>query len=172
MSAPAPLHPSAVALRLHDGDCVYVDPRIAAEYGHLRWHRRRKDRDYVSATLNGRNVYLHRLVMGAKPNEYVHHRNGHPLHCWRENLEIVTAGQNARARRMTRIAGKTSQYHGVSWSDRRQKWHVRVTLEYKTHLGGFFDCEIAAARARDELAMRLHGPHASLNFQAEMSLRS
>lgn len=153
-----------VPLLLADGGYTYVDPDIAEMFGHLRWHRRRQDRDYVSTTIEGRNWYLHRLIMRPPFGMMVHHRDGCPLHCWRDNLEIVTPAQNAAARRRLRIVGKSSEYHGVSWSTRSKKWYATVTVNSKAYSAGYYDWEFDAALARDVLAARLHGKYASLNF--------
>ncbi len=133
-------------------------------YGHLRWHRRRQDRDYVSTTIQGVYWYLHRLIMQPPIGMMVHHRDGCPLHCWRENLEVVTPAENASARRKLQILGKTSEYHGVFWCTRLNKWYASVTLHYHAYSAGYHEWEFDAALARDELAARLHGRFASLNF--------
>jgi|GEM_PF-6734057 len=156
--------PWAVSISLPCGGVAWVDPDIAWLYGWMKWHHRISGRKYVSTTINGKNLYLHRIVMGAVPGQIVHHRDGDPSHCWRANLQFVTSAENARMRRASRTRRKTSKYLGVSLSKQRSKWHASVTADGTLYSAGFYDDEVAAARARDALAVKKHGPAATLNF--------
>lgn len=55
---------------------------------------------------------------------------------------------------------QSSQFKGVHWHKRQQKWIATVYPRF--HVGGF-DCEKEAARAYDEAAIRLKGPDAETN---------
>lgn len=155
---------NAIAVRIADGDYGYMQPSGFAQFGHLRIHRRRRDRDYLSVTIRGKNFYLHRLIMRARKGDLVHHVDGNPLNCCRSNLRLVTAEENARARRTPQITSKTSSYHGVSLNKQRKKWHATVGARNKLHSAGFFLDQSEAAHARDALAKLVHGSFASLNF--------
>jgi hypothetical protein len=64
----------------------------------------------------------------------------------------------------TRSHKKESRYLGVFYDKRRHKFTASVIHQKKSHYGGQFDTELEAAKARDELAKRLHGIFAKLNF--------
>jgi hypothetical protein len=69
-------------------------------------------------------------------------------------------------RKMGTVNGRkyTSNFKGVSWDSKREKWVVQISKgEMHRHIGRFGD-EIAAAQAYDEAARELFGEHAHLNF--------
>lgn len=64
---------------------------------HLKFHL--VARGYVSTTIDGRNEYLHRIILGLQPGadrkyEQTDHINRDPLDNRRSNLRIVTAKEN------------------------------------------------------------------------------
>ncbi len=58
----------------------------------------------------------------------------------------------------------TSNFRGVCWDRRTQRWHAQIHVRHKNHHLGFFDYEKDAAHAYDRAAKRLHGRKATLNF--------
>uniref|UniRef100_A0A7S3QSY1 AP2/ERF domain-containing protein n=1 Tax=Dunaliella tertiolecta TaxID=3047 RepID=A0A7S3QSY1_DUNTE len=54
----------------------------------------------------------------------------------------------------------SSQYRGVSWHERSQRWEVRVWGGGKQHFIGSFTSETEAARAYDKAVLRLRGQDA------------
>jgi len=112
----------------------------------------------------GSFVYMHRLIMGARPNESVDHVNGNGLDNRRANLRLASASQNAANRRKPRSA-RTSQFKGVHL-DRgqgRKHWHARLKMNGTVYLCKRFATEEEAARAYDEMAERVHGAFARTN---------
>lgn len=59
---------------------------------------------------------------------------------------------------------RTSQYRGVSFCKRRQKWIAEFMVNGKRFRLGGFDTEIAAAKAYDQVALQHRGAKALLNF--------
>ena len=107
---------------------------------------------------------MHRLILGLTDREtIVDHKNGNGLDNRRKNLRICTDALNGRNRTHPR-KGTSSRYKGVHWRKDKKKWHAEVVLFYKKHYLGLFTSEIAAARAYDRAARRLHGRFAALNF--------
>lgn len=59
------------------------------------------------------------------------------------------------------VAAKgSSQFRGVSWHERSQRWEVRVWGGGKQHFIGSFVSEVEAARAYDKAVLRLRGQDA------------
>lgn len=155
--------PRLVSLPLPQGDDVWVPRDTAKRYGHLHWHRRIKGRDYISATIAGRNVYLHRLIMRAPPGKVVHHIDGNPLNCGRKNMVVTTQAINAGIRRKP-STGKTSVYLGVSRGRGSTKYHAQIVVNKIRYSGGWHERELDAARAYDALALLHRGRMARTNF--------
>lgn len=104
---------------------------------------------------------MHCLILGIQG---VDHINGDTLDNRRHNLRSATASQNAMNRKK-RSGSYYSKFIGVT---RHQgKWTGSVTKDGKSHNAGRFDNEEECARARDKLALKLHGEFAVLNFPEE-----
>lgn len=116
---------------------------------------------YALGWLNGYGGRLHRLIM-SKPPGQVDHRDGDGLNNTRANLRLASASQNQWNK--GRYRNNTSGYIGVSWSRSRSRWEAYVSKGGRRHAVGFYDDPVAAAKARDETAVSLHGPFARLNF--------
>jgi hypothetical protein len=118
------------------------------------------------------NIRLHHVVMGVMggfdgQERHIGHRNDDPLDCRRANLiERTLTDTAANKRKQATWCGRpcTSQFKGVCWDRRRERWYAKIKKDRVTrHLGTFRD-EIAAAQAYDEAARELFGEHARLNF--------
>lgn len=58
---------------------------------------------------------------------------------------------------------KSSMYKGVSWSKSNSKWKAVITHEGKQFYLGYFESEVAAAKAYDKDALRRKGQNAKIN---------
>lgn len=118
---------------------------------------------YPLICIGGKHVYLHQFIMGVRG---VDHKNGDTLNNTRNNLRLASASQNSANRRKQQTKnGKStsSQYKGVNWDRRRDKWVVTITSNGKTvNLGGF-DSEIEAAQSYNEAALHYFGEFAKVN---------
>jgi GT2 family glycosyltransferase len=147
--------PSGVLLPLHVGDDVVdhtlVDEDDAAYLIEYRW--RLSEHGYAVGSVEGREMYLHRLVVENELGEglVVDHANGRKLDNRKENLRVFTqAGcQNQAAR---------SRYRGVGWSANEQRWKAKLKVNGLTHNLGTFVDELDAAYAVEEFR-REHLPH-------------
>lgn len=117
-------------------------------YGRV-WYAGHKPRD-------GPMTLMHRLILTRKLGhsnfEQVDHIDGDGLNNQRENLRPVTNKQNGENLRGAYKNSK-SGIRGVSWSNEKKKWRVKLGHNGKhIHIGYFNkleDAEIAAITARD-----------------------
>lgn len=81
------------------------------------------------------------------------------------NLRPATNSQNG-ANAIGRSG--TSAYKGVSWFRLRSKWRVVICVNGRQRHVGYFDNEVAAAKAYDTAALRYFGAYAKCNFEEEI----
>jgi len=141
-----------------------VDDDDAPTVGGLRWQciEPQPGYLYVTAKRDGRNVYLHRLVMGAKKGECVDHINGDTLDNRRANLRLCSHAENMRNRKRSKAS--KFPYKGIGQRRDGTKYVAIIRCDGKKFQLGTFDSAEAAAMAYDDAAVRLHGEFARLNF--------
>lgn len=98
----------------------------------------------------GKCFNVHQLVamafLGHKPCGYVfviNHKNFDRLDNRIENIEITTQRENANQKHIY----SSSDYTGVFWHEKRQKWQSTIRVNGKALVIGFFKREIEAAIA-------------------------
>jgi hypothetical protein len=114
----------------------------------------------------GRIRYMHREVVHAPKGTVVDHIDHNILNNRQCNLRVCTQAQNAAN---AGPRGAASGYVGVYSNGR--KWRGGITCRGKHYYLGQFDDPIEAARARDRMAYKLHGPFAYLNFPEDFPQR-
>jgi len=82
-----------------------------------------------------------------------------------ENLRNVTSLQNKANR--SKGLETASQYKGVAWDKRPDKWKSQIQINGKNRHLGYFITEEDAARAYDRAALEHFGIYANLNFPIE-----
>jgi hypothetical protein len=114
--------------------------------------------------LRFRGTNFHRVVMGVdnSPGISIDHINHNGLDNRRANLRIATNSEN-QCNSMKRDQRCSSQYRGVHFEKRTQKYKSEIYKDGKKHGLGSFSCEIDAAIAYNEAAIRIHGEFACLN---------
>lgn len=155
-----------IRIPLSQGLEAIIDDCDAA-FAKVKWHAHKAHRGtwYARRTKkkDGRKtvLYLHREILGVSRDGFgvqVDHVNGDGLDCRRENLRVVTMGQNRMNSR--KRSDNRSGYKGVSWWSHGRCWRAQIRLNGRNHwLGNFSDPE-AAHRAYAEAARRMHGEHA------------
>ena len=114
---------------------------------------------------DGSPMAMHRLILNAPKGLLVDHIDHNGLDNRKSNLRLCTNRQNQQNRRPTR--GSNSRYKGVHWCNFHKKFRARITHNgIRLHLG-YFEDEIAAAKAYDKKAKELFGEFAYLNFPQE-----
>jgi hypothetical protein len=148
---------SPIALiHIRGGAVAVVD---AAEYERLstiKWSLAGSStRKYASS----RAGYMHRLVIGASPGEFVDHVNGDPLDNRLANLRLCTQSQNHANRKGT---NSKSGFKGVKFA--HGTWRAKVALKSgEIHVGAYASAS-DAARAYDNKMRELFGDFAQTNF--------
>jgi len=116
---------------------------------------------YANACINGKNVFMHNLLMGTVGIDHINH-NG--LDNRRINLRLASNQQNVRNRRKIFNKQTTSIYKGVHYDKLNKKWRAFVTVDYKCIHLGRYKYEYEAALAYDKAATKYFGEFAKLNF--------
>jgi hypothetical protein len=107
---------------------------------------------------------MHRVITNAPAGKVVDHIDRNGLNNRRCNLRICSAADNSRN---SVKKGKSSRYKGVSWNKKNKKWFSSIKYNRKFLHIGYFENEIAAAKAYDKMAHKLFGQFAYLNFPKE-----
>lgn len=153
--------PVSVFAQVDDDDLALVSAHKWTHSGH----------GYATTMIEGRKVYLHRLVMGAAEGETIDHINQNKMDCRKANLRRVTIAQNLAnaGKRKTKITSLTtdgshripqSPYKGVSWRQGHQLWGA----SYRGKHIGLFASDLDAAVAYDARVREVGVHTAWLNF--------
>jgi len=107
-----------------------------------------------------KSLFLHRYIVNAQKGKMIDHINMNTLDNRKSNLRLCNKSENGcnRDKPITNV----SDYKGVSWDKRRNKWRVVIIKNRKqTHIGYFINIETAYA-AYCKAAKELHGEYARL----------
>jgi hypothetical protein len=154
---------------LTQGKFAIVDPEDYDRLAGYKWFAMRSRRGFYAirmvTTKNGRRkkIRMHRQILNAPADKLVDHINHNGLDNRRANLRIVTNMQNSWNKRKQK-GDYSSRYKGVSWARRIGKWHTEIYCNGSKIFIGYFDDQVAAAKAYDAKAADLYGEYASLNF--------
>jgi hypothetical protein len=105
---------------------------------------------------------MHRFIMNPPHDKCVDHIDGNGLNNRRANLRICTLQENSCNKHGKR------KFIGVYPYGKTGKYQGRIMKQGKSYHTRLFDDPLDAARARDALAIRLHGPFAHLNRPDEV----
>ena len=100
---------------------------------------------YARNYTEGKNLFMHRLLIEVPDGFLVDHVNGNGLDNRKENLRLVTNQQNTMHR--TKLnKNNSSGAVGVCYHRLRERWYARITLNGKTiNLGSSKDFKEAVA---------------------------
>jgi len=88
---------------------------------------------------------LHRLIMDTSRGLVVDHINHNTLDNRRCNLRNATTRENGS--NLKRKSELSSQYVGVSWFKRDEKWEAKIQINGKSKHLGYFSTELEASQA-------------------------
>lgn len=121
------------------------------------------NKKYIHGRVNKKYVRLHRFVLNYYGNDLVDHINGNTFDNRRNNLRIVTENQNAM-NKSKRKGKSSSQYLGVYFDKKLNKWCALIKINKKNIHLGKFDNEIDAAKTRDIATKQYFKEYGKLNF--------
>lgn len=133
-----------------------------------KWYLDKKGNNplhYAKASIDGKRVFLHRLVLNAKKGQMIDHKNNNGLDCRKDNLRLCTNRQNIANSRPQK--NKTSsKYKGVTFcttEKRIKRWKVYCEYDKKPIYVGRFHTEKEAVESYNKKAKELWGDFAYQN---------
>ena len=125
---------------------------------------------YKVGIIAGREYYAHRVIWALVHGEwpkYVDHIDGNKLNNRLSNLRSVDAATSAR--NMPRLRTNRSGVSGVSYSERRRKWHAYIQVNRRKHHVGFFEnfSEAGSARQSAQIRFGFHPNHGRSPYSEE-----
>jgi hypothetical protein len=154
-------------IEIRDGVSIKIDPPLRDFICGLRLGVRKTDDvrwvyAYHMIRGFGKEVALHRLLLGAAPGEICDHINGDTLDNRLRNLRICTNAENLR--NTQRRAPHGSKFKGVTRIKGTDKWRAQIMKDGKKFNLGCFLSEEFAAKVYDAAARELFGEFARCNF--------
>lgn len=122
----------------------------------------------VDSCYRAKTLYMHKEILKRKYGKIVEaskgdHINTDKLDNRRDNLRLATNAENCR-NSVKQDGNYSSEYKGVSWYKKYNKWRARITFEGKAYLLGYYKEEMDAALAYDLGAIYYFGKFALTNF--------
>ncbi len=155
------------------GLLALVDDSDFEALSHFRWHaigNRSRYTNYAAANSHDpkplrRTILMHRQIMNPPDGMVVDHIDGNGLNNQRSNLRILTQSQNLG--RASLCAANTSGFKGVTFDRQTGRWKASIQSNGKMINIGRFDDIAEAARARDEMAIKIYGEYAYKNIHID-----
>lgn len=137
-----------------------------------RWHAIKNGRhspryyatraQHVAGEGRALTILMHRMIMGDIPKDrVVDHINGNSLDNRRCNLRLATRRQNAH--NVSPHQKRKSPIKGATWSNQRQGWLARITVEGNLLYMGVFKNDVECGILYDNAARFFFGEFAALN---------
>lgn len=122
---------------------------------------------YAQMVVDGHSIRMHRFILGVRRGVGIDHKNRNGLDNRRENIRVATQSQNNHNRpAQKRPWKKHSEYKGLTWAYGPSCWQVRIMVDGRRRLIGYFKDEAEAARAYNAAAREMCGEYALLNVVA------
>lgn len=144
-------------IKLTKGYCAIIDSSSYHLIKNHSWYT--SIGNYAYSRINRKLIPMHRLIINAKPGEFVDHINGNTLDNRKRNLRICTKSENGFNRTKTRQ--NSSGYKGVY--RHAKNWRARIKVNYKLINLGTYKTKLEAAHAYNIAAIKYHGKFANIN---------
>ena len=133
-------------IQLTQGKFALVDDEDFERLNQYRWTAlKSKSTFYAVGWIDGIKTKMHHLILGKPSKGFVtDHRNGCGLHNFKKNLRHVTLRQNCQNEKNI---DKSSQFPGIGWTKREQRWRARIVINGKEKGLGYFTDEHQAFQA-------------------------
>lgn len=157
-----------IKIPLTQNKVALVDDADFALVNQFRWcavlsQLKSRELFYASAWIDGKNQYMHRIIMGAKNGEEIDHVNGNGLDNRKSNLKVGTHRQN----QVNRMKKHSSKYPGVFWQPRKNPWRARARVNNKNRNFGSHPTQEKAFKAYQEGIYELTGEWVSRRDRSE-----
>lgn len=122
--------------------------------------------------VNGKRITfsMHRFILELPKNSFfVDHIDRNPLNNLRSNLRLCNSSQN-QANKLRKTKKTSGNFKGVYFRKNKNAFVSEITCMRKRHYLGLFRSEIDAARAYNDMAIKLFGEFALLNLIPEEKL--
>jgi len=113
---------------------------------------------YISSTIKGKTVFLHRFLLNPEGFFEVDHKDGNKIDCKKNNLRICTNSQNQANKDIQK--NNSSGYKGVTWHKQIKKWVARISCNRKRINLGSFQSIDKAIEAYNKASIELYGEYA------------
>jgi hypothetical protein len=148
--------PGVMCIDLEDGHFALVDLAHYSKIAQHRWHAQRAGRThYARATIDGKKVQMHRLILGISPDLLVDHKDGNGLNNSSLFGEFNLRPATSRLNGQNRHDPKLSRFPGVTQDKRDGKWVAYIQIKGKRKSLGYHRNEEDAARAYENACKEL-----------------
>jgi hypothetical protein len=160
-------------IKLTQGKVALVDDEDYDELRRYRWSAAKKGNTYYvrrggNSKRGIKQIIMHRIIIGAKDDDFVDHRDGNALNNQKINLRICKPQQNSWNSKPH--CNSLSKYKGVTLranASLKKRWRAGIEINGKNiHLGDYYT-EEEAALAYDKAAIKRQGEFARLNVNGD-----
>jgi len=149
---------------LTQGKVAIVDDDMFEELSKFTWfcHSNGYAARHICCKGKQRTVWMHRVIAETPDDMETDHINGNKRDNRRSNLRRCFPVENRRNMKIR--TDNSSNFKGVSWFERDNKWSARIGIGGKRIHLGLFENILDAARAYDKAAREQFGEFARTNF--------